>query len=72
MPKSCSNINPHSSVDEVDGIYFNGMDTVQRKTCYAISENIGGVMVWELAHDTLDETSLLQRIFDLSIGKKPC
>ena len=63
---------PAPSVDEVDGIYFNGMDTVQRKTCYAISENIGGMMVWELAHDTLDETSLLQRIFDLSVGKEPC
>ena len=63
---------PSSSMDEVDGIYFNGMNTVQRKTCYAISENIGGVMVWELAHDTLDETSLLQRMFDLSIGKKSC
>jgi chitinase len=63
---------PAFSVDEVDGIYFNGMDTVQRKTCYAISENIGGMMVWELAHDTLDETSLLQRIFDLSTWKRPC
>jgi chitinase len=63
---------PASNVDEVDGIYFNGLETVQHKTCNAIRKNIGGVMVWELAHDTLDETSLLQRIFDLSTGKKSC
>lgn len=63
---------PASSVDEVDGIYYNGLETIQRKTCYAISEELGGVMVWELAHDTTDETSLLQRMYDLATGKIPC
>lgn len=63
---------PAFNVDEMDGIYFNGIDTVQRKTCYAMSENIGGVMVWELAHDTIDDSSLLKRIFDLVVGKSPC
>jgi GH18 family chitinase len=63
---------PAFNVDEVDGMYYNGVETVQRKTCYAMRESTGGVMIWELAHDTLDETSLLQKIFEISIGRKPC
>ena len=63
---------PAFNVDEVDGIFYNGVETVQRKTCYAMSKSIGGVMFWELAQDTTDETSLLQTIFDLSTGRKPC
>jgi len=46
----------------VDGIYFNGIDTIQRKTCLVMQERIGGVMIWELAQDTTDETSLLLAI----------
>lgn len=63
---------PAPNVDEVDGVYFNGIDTIQRKTCYAMSENIGGVMIWELAHDTADGSSLLQAIHDLAVGRKHC
>ena len=63
---------PEFQLDEVDGMFYNGIETVQRKTCYALSESAGGVMVWELAHDTLDETSLLQAIFEVSVGRKPC
>ncbi len=63
---------PASSADEVDGIYFNGIETIRRKTCYAINEDLGGVMIWELAHDTTDASSLLQTIFNLSIGRKQC
>jgi GH18 family chitinase len=63
---------PAFNVDEVDGMYYNGIETVQHKTCYALSKSAGGVMIWELAHDTLDETSLLQKIFEISIGRKPC
>lgn len=53
---------PARDVDEVDGIFFNGIDTIQRKTCLAMQEGIGGVMIWELAHDVTDETSLLLAI----------
>ncbi len=63
---------PAPDVDEVNGIFFNGLKTIQRKTCYAVSENIGGVMIWELAHDTADRSSLLQAIHDLAIGRKHC
>ncbi len=63
---------PGFQLDEVDGMFYNGIETVQRKTCYALRESAGGVMIWELAHDTLDETSLLQAIFEVSVGRKPC
>ena len=63
---------PAFDTDEVDGIYFNGLGTIQRKTCFAMGEGLGGVMVWELAHDTTDANSLLQRIYALAIGKIPC
>ena len=63
---------PAPRADEVDGIFFNGIETVQHKTCYALQEGLGGVMVWELAHDTTDNTSLLKTIFEISVGRKPC
>jgi len=53
---------PSPEVDEVNGIYFNGITTIQRKTCLAMNENIGGVMIWELGQDTADDTSLLSAI----------
>jgi GH18 family chitinase len=53
---------PAPSVNEVDGIYFNGADTMQQKTRYAVANHLGGVMIWELGQDTADGTSLLQAI----------
>ena len=53
---------PSPEIDEVNGIYFNGIETIQKKTCLAFDANIGGVMVWELGQDTTDNTSLLQAI----------
>jgi GH18 family chitinase len=53
---------PAPDVDEVDGIFFNGIGTIQRKTCHAMSENIGGVMIWELGQDSSGDASLLQAI----------
>ncbi len=63
---------PASSMDEVDGVYFNGLETIQDKVCFAMGEELGGVMVWELAHDTTDSNSLLQRMYALATGKIPC
>ena len=43
-------------------VYYNGMDTIAKKTRYAL-ENLGGIMIWELTQDTSDEEkSLLQMI----------
>lgn len=55
---------PGPEVDEVNGIYFNGIDTIQRKTRYMAENGYRGVMFWELTEDTRDGTSLLTAISD--------
>lgn len=57
-----SRYRPAPDVDEVAGIYFNGVLTIEQKTRYALEQHLGGVMIWELGQDTRDETSLLQAI----------
>jgi GH18 family chitinase len=47
--------------DEVGGEYYNGIDTIRRKTCLA-RQRASGVMIWELSQDTHDATSLLAAI----------
>ncbi len=66
------NYDPAPNMDEVDGIYFNGLNTVQDKVCFAMEEKTGGVMVWELAQDTTAASSLLQRMYALAAAKIPC
>jgi GH18 family chitinase len=53
---------PRANVDEVDGIYFNGIQTIQRKTRYAREHKLAGVMIWEIGQDTRGDQSLLQAI----------
>ena len=57
-----SKYHPAPNQDEMNGIYFNGIQTIQQKTCYAYQNGFGGVMIWELGQDTTDSTSLLQAI----------
>jgi len=57
-----SRYNPAPEVDEAGGIYFNGIATIQQKTRYALAQQLGGVMIWELGQDTADDTSLLEAI----------
>ena len=42
--------------------HYNGMPTIQRKTVLAI-QRASGIMIWALAHDTNDSTSLLGAIY---------
>lgn len=53
---------PEPNVDEVDNIYFNGPETIARKTKYAIDSGLAGVMIWELGQDASDDQSLLKVI----------
>lgn len=53
---------PGDDVDEVDQLYFNGPRTVRRKTEFARTSHLGGVMVWELGQDAPGERSLLRTI----------
>ena len=53
---------PSPEIDQVDGIYFNGIETIKKKTKYAIDTAIGGIMIWEVGQDTGDSTSLLAAV----------
>jgi GH18 family chitinase len=59
---------PAPDQDEVHGIYFNGMDTIGRKTCYAREYGFGGVMIWELGQDGSDDTSLLRAVYRSAVN----
>jgi chitinase len=51
---------PAADVDEVDGLYFNGLATIERKTKFALNQKLAGVMAWEIGQDAKDEQSLLR------------
>jgi GH18 family chitinase len=53
---------PEGGTDEVDGVYFNGPDTVRKKVAFARENGLGGVMVWEVGQDAAGEASLLRVI----------
>ena len=61
--------NPTEDADEAADIYFNGVKTVQEKSCYAQTNNFGGVMIWELGQDSEDDASLLQAIYQAVVSK---
>lgn len=62
---------PGSEIDEVNGIHFNGVDTIQKKTRFMIEQNGTGVMAWELTEDTHDASSLLGAIGDAVHRNQP-
>ena len=41
-------------VDEVEGVYFNGVSTIRMKVELAMSEGLGGVMVWEAGAEIVE------------------
>ncbi len=53
---------PATSADEAGGYYFNGIDTIRKKTRHALKSKLAGIMIWELGQDTVDGSSLLQAI----------
>ncbi|PKO14327.1 MAG: hypothetical protein CVU39_14920 [Chloroflexi bacterium HGW-Chloroflexi-10] len=62
---------PDPQTDEVDGIFFNGIYTVQQKTRYARENDLGGIMIWELGQDSVEANSLLQAIYSAAIQNNP-
>lgn len=54
-------LTPH--MDQIDGIYFNGINTISTKARYALQNNLGGIMIWELSQDSTDEKSLIRAIY---------
>jgi GH18 family chitinase len=61
---------PAATLDEVDGVYFNGPETIRRKTRFALQKKLAGVMVWELGQDASGNDSLLQVIRN-SVAAEP-
>lgn len=57
-----SQYSPSPDEDEAGGFYFNHIDTIRRKTQFALEEGLAGLMIWELSMDTADERSLLRSI----------
>lgn len=53
---------PAPDVDEVDGLFFNGPRTIDRKVEFARDSKLGGVMIWELGQDAPGDKSLLRRV----------
>lgn len=50
---------PAPATDEVDGFYFNGQETIRRKTEWAMTRQLGGIMIWELGQDAAGDQALL-------------
>jgi chitinase len=49
--------------DSIGLLYYNGIETIQRKAKYCIDNELGGIMIWELSQDTGDaDKSLLNVI----------
>ena len=55
--------------DNGGSIFYNGRKTIVEKTQLALKE-AGGIMIWQLMHDTTDDNSLLKLIKETSITKK--
>lgn len=53
---------PDRGDDEAGGYFFNGPETVGKKTRYALEEGLAGIMIWELGQDATGEMSLLRAI----------
>ncbi len=52
-------IKPEKGVDEANGLYFNGIATIEVKTKFALENKLAGIMAWEIGQDVAGEQSLL-------------
>jgi GH18 family chitinase len=59
---------PGPEVDEVEGYYVNGPQTLQRKARFARERGLGGIMSWELGQDVAGEGSLLRALGQALLG----
>ncbi len=55
--------NPKPEVDEANGYFFNGLDTLKNKISLAREMNFGGIYAWEIGQDTsIAENSVLRQL----------
>ncbi|MDR1348112.1 MAG: hypothetical protein LBJ63_06775 [Prevotellaceae bacterium] len=51
--------------DNIGLLYYNGMQTVERKAKYIVDNDLAGIMIWELSYDTdIAGKSLLNVIYE--------
>jgi chitinase len=49
--------------DRVANIYYNGVNTIEEKARHVVDNGYPGIMIWEIAHDTADDSiSLLAAV----------
>jgi chitinase len=53
----------YADLDHVGTTYYNGRPTIEAKVSLASNE-VGGIMIWEVGQDSFDEYSLLKSIHD--------
>lgn len=53
-----------------DSVYYNGIPTIRKKAELVRTEKLGGIMIWQLAQDTLGAKSLLNTIHQALNRKK--
>ena len=59
------NDEPHLK-DNVGLTFYDGMNTIKRKTEFVVKNNLGGIMIWEITLDTDDQSkSLLNTIHNV-------
>ena len=60
---------PAGDIAGPDSFYFNGVETVKKKTTYALKRGLAGLMLWEAGQDTKDpSTSLLGAVKDALVA----
>jgi GH18 family chitinase len=51
-------------IDQVNNIYYNGINTIADKTQYVVDNQYSGIMIWEITQDSpVDSISLLNTIY---------
>ena len=66
------NVYPEAEKRDVagDSVYYNGIPTILKKANLVRSEGLGGIMIWQIAQDTLGAKSLLNSIHKTLNNKK--
>ncbi len=43
-------------------ISYDDVESIRAKARYVVDRQLGGIMIWELSHDTTDDSSLVRAI----------
>ena len=54
--------------DQINNIYYNGVETIRRKAVYVVENELSGIMMWELAHDSPEDSISLLNVIDAVIN----